>query len=831
MDDRYDLYCVADRLFFETLHGTGGGEEAPLTNDAGAAVEGDGAPFAAVRRPLPAGWRHEPKADWVGFVPPRRRVPAQGWKIHASATPDNAERILTTVLDYCLPRGIECKVLRSPRDLFLRSSKYAPRGHSGKLVTVYPADEAECAAILDDLAPALEHEAGPYILSDLRIGTGPLYVRYGGFANRFCVDGAGEVVPAVARPDGVLVPDVREPVFKVPDWVTLPDFLAPHLAARNAVDTTGVPYAIEVVMHFSNGGGLYGARDTRTGAQVVLKEGRPYAGLDAAGVDAATRVRIEHAYLTRLAGIPGIPQVHDLFAIGDHQFLAMEYVPGTTLNKQVVARHPMVHDGDEAAYRDYTRWALSILDQVEQAVCAMHDRGVVYGDLHLMNVMVRPDDSIRLLDFEVASRVADNQRPGLGNQGFAPPRGVRGSDVDRYALACLRLAVFLPLTQMLWLSPDKAAHLAEIIAARFPVSRDYLAEAVETIERLAGPHAPPQTKAQTDAPLHRWTVDGRWIPARDEMSRAILTSVSRQRTDRLFPGDIQQFEVGGLGLAYGAAGVLYALDATGAGRHPECEEWLLRQARQAGTGTRLGLYDGLHGVAYTLDALGYADAARAVLDRCLADPGWQSLGSDLYGGLAGIGLNLHHFADAAGDTALRDAARQAAALVAERLGDVDSVPEVSGGRHPHAGLFRGGSGAAVLLLRAHEDTGDKGYLDAAEVALRQDLRRCTPSPTGELAVNEGWRTLPYLGWGSVGIGLALGRYLERRPVDDLAEAAARIHGAATSPLYAQSGLFTGRAGIVYYLADRRAVTGAPEPALDAQVRGLGWHALPYGGGI
>ncbi|GAB3839496.1 hypothetical protein GCM10029963_06820 [Micromonospora andamanensis] len=43
--------------------------------------------------------------------------------------------------------------------------------------------------------------------------------------------------------------------------------------------------------------------------------------------------------------------------------------------------------------------------------------------------------------------------------------------VDHYALACLRLALFLPLTQLVRLVPAKAAHLADIIADTFPVPR------------------------------------------------------------------------------------------------------------------------------------------------------------------------------------------------------------------------------------------------------------------------------------------------------------------------------------------------------------------------
>ena len=60
-------------------------------------------------------------------------LPLQGWKIHAAACMDNAPRILDAVWDYCVPRGINFKFLRSPSALVSRVSKYAPRGYSGKL--------------------------------------------------------------------------------------------------------------------------------------------------------------------------------------------------------------------------------------------------------------------------------------------------------------------------------------------------------------------------------------------------------------------------------------------------------------------------------------------------------------------------------------------------------------------------------------------------------------------------------------------------------------------------------------------------------------------------
>ncbi|MGZ5071663.1 MAG: hypothetical protein ACXWGX_10390, partial [Usitatibacter sp.] len=52
----------------------------------------------------------------------------------------------------------------------------------------------------------------------------------------------------------------------------------------------------------------------RTGERVVLKEGRPYAGLDIAGRDAVTRLHHERDILQRLSGLDVVPRVVDFFA-------------------------------------------------------------------------------------------------------------------------------------------------------------------------------------------------------------------------------------------------------------------------------------------------------------------------------------------------------------------------------------------------------------------------------------------------------------------------------------------------------------------------------------
>ena len=800
MSRQYEAFCAVDPLFYDSV-------TSARTADS---------QFPAARRPVPAGWTREPLDDWLVYAPAELTLPAQGWKIHVSATLDNAERILDRVFEYCVPRGLSFKFIHSRRALLMRNAKYAPRRGSGKFVTIYPLDEAQLEVVCTELGAQLAGEPGPYILSDLRVGAGPLYVRYGAFAERYCIVN-GKVTPAIADATGTLVPDPRGPVFAIPDWISLPGFLAPDLAARNATTVAGLPYRIESVIHFSNGGGLYTGVDTRTGQRVVLKEARPYAGLDGNGADAVTRLSREHEVLTRLAGIPQVPRVHERFELGEHQFLAIEYVDARSLNQLRVERYPLISaTADEAARRAYADWAVGICHQVEQAIAAINAHGIVYTDLHLLNVLVRPDDRVVLVDYEIATDIGDPTPRGLGDQAFAAPRDRTGYDIDRYALACLRLAMFLPLTAVLRFAPGKARHYADVIAEHFELPPGFLDEAVSVIN--GSRPAPP-----------RATEIGDWPATRAALAGAILASATPDRSDRLFPGDIEQFAVGGgLNLAYGAAGVLYTLAVTGAGRYPEHEEWFARRAPRPDSGARCGFYDGLHGMAYVLHRLGRAEEARKVLDISL-DQKWDRYGLDLFGGLSGIALNLRYFADVTDDPALAEQASRAVDLVAERLGDVTSVPEVSGEEYPYAGLLYGSSGPALLFLHEYARTGDPSRLDLAAVALRQDLRRCVRRDDGQLHVNEGWRTMPYLAKGSVGIGLVLDRYLAHHADEEFADASTAIHRAATAAFYAQSGLSAGRAGIIYYLADRARRHPAARAELAAQIHRLAWHGVPYRG--
>jgi Protein kinase domain len=834
VDKQYEQYCLTDRIFYDSPQ-----QQDPQTL------------FAISRRPLPDGWRRARNGNWLVNIPPSSPVPAQGWKIHVSTCLDNSDEVITRVWQYCVPRGVSFKFLGSRLAVLMRNAKYSSRSASGKAVTIYPVDEVACERILRELDTELAGAPGPYILSDLRYGAGPLYVRYGGFTERFCLDSLGEITPAIENPAGDLVPDTRSPVFLTPEWVSLPEFLAPHLAARNSVSVTELEYELTSALHFSNGGGVYTATDKRTGERVIAKEARPHAGLAADGSDAVARLHREHDFLLRLSGLGIAPEVRGFPQAGEHRFLVEEFIPGKTLNAVFVERYPL--DGpvpDPTAAEAYTAWVLEICGKVERAAEAMHERGVVFNDLHMFNVIVRPDDTVALIDFEAASDISEGRVRTVGNPGFAAPRDRTGFDVDAYSLACLRLAMFMPLTTLFALDRDKAAQLALTIARLFPVPEKFLDEAVREITRGAGRPARPAVawltaaprEASTAAPREASGADAasdraRWDRLASDMVGAIQASATPDRTDRLFPGDIDQFRVpgSGLGLAHGAAGVLYALSEAVGVRVPEYEEWLVRRAAEPPAGAHLGLYDGLAGTAYTLARLGHLDAAVQTARACL-DENWDRLGHGLYGGLSGFVLAMISVGDQAGEPAVADAVMRAAKIVAApymAAGHRTAGEHAADRSRGAVGLLRGASGKALLFIRLYERTGDPAYLDAAEGAIAVDLEGCVTDRNGALQVDEGWRTMPYLAGGSAGIGMVISQFTAHRRNAAFTDAARAIRLAASSGFYAQAGLFNGRAGMIAYLADTRDESGqeAAGRVAAAHVDRLAWHALQYSGGL
>ncbi|HEY8201567.1 MAG TPA: class III lanthionine synthetase LanKC, partial [Actinomycetota bacterium] len=551
-------------------------------------------------------------------------------------------------------------------------------------------------------------------------------------------------------------------------------------------------------------------------------------GLDNDGADAVARLERERAILEELSDTDVVPHLLDHFTCWEHHFLVEEYVEGEGLRRAVNARHPQAQ-GSGNGTAEYTAWALDVGERIERALEALHARGIVYGDLHPENIVVRPDGRVAFVDFEIATHLAENRRPGLGAFGFAAPESCSGFDIDRYALACVRLWTFLTFAPALvsW-APSKAEMFMGVLTERFGVpstiANQILGDLRVGPDGTGGERSNGAVSGSTIAPGLLDSDAPDWVAVRRSLAETIVASATPERADRLFPGDVNGFRYGGLGLAYGAAGVLYALAAAGAGTDPVHVDWLVRASRRAEQ-PYVGLYNGLHGVAYALDYLGRHDDAVNVLDRALA-PDVPVRG--LFGGLAGIGLNLLHFARVTGEGSLHQAALRVAEQLAEAVRDRTTTEDQTA----PAGLMHGFCGAALLFVHLYEHSGDTGFLDLAATALRRDLQSCRESADGSLQVAEGKRLMPYLAVGSAGVSVVISEYLRHRGDEDLTSAQQRLLRACDAEHVLFPGLFTGRAGLMASLGLAGGWTDTTWPsAAQAHLRRLAWHALPYRGRV
>lgn len=180
-------------------------------------------------------------------------------------------------------------------------------------------------------------------------------------------------------------------------------------------------------------GEVYRARDTRLERHVAIKI------LPQAFVDDAERVARFQREAKVLASLnhPHIAAIYGLDEADGVKALVMELVEGEDLARRLT-RGPVPLDE-----------ALPIARQIADALEAAHERGIVHRDLKPANIRVRPDGTVKVLDFGLAKAlVSDAESPDvlnsptitalathagivLGTAPYMSPEQARGRGVDR----------------------------------------------------------------------------------------------------------------------------------------------------------------------------------------------------------------------------------------------------------------------------------------------------------------------------------------------------------------------------------------------------------------
>jgi serine/threonine-protein kinase len=247
--------------------------------------------------------------------------------------------------------------------------------------------------------------------------------------------------------------------------------------ALEAGSTLG-PYRIIGKLGEGGMGEVYRAEDPRLGRTVAIKA---IPQLFATDADRTARFEREARVLATL-NHPNIAQIYGIEEKNGTHAIVMELVEGEDLARRL-ARGPMVLED-----------AVQIARQVSDAVEAAHEQSIVHRDLKPANIKLRPDGTVKVLDFGLAKMVCDDARGDdrqlhdsptftspawlgrgsadvtaagviLGTAAYMAPEQVRGRTVDRradiWAFGCV---LFEMLTgRPPFAGPDTSSLLAAIL--------------------------------------------------------------------------------------------------------------------------------------------------------------------------------------------------------------------------------------------------------------------------------------------------------------------------------------------------------------------------------
>jgi hypothetical protein len=431
----------------------------------------------------------------------------EGWKLHLSATPADARRVLERVVPVLQEESVPFKVARDEETLSRLNEGLLGATQVGKFMTVYPPSDADAQRLAVQLAEATAGLRGPTIVTDRRLGD-VLFTRFGGFNPIVRRDRLGHVSLSIRTPDGSVVRDEYRVPFAPPEGVADPFGDFPPYDAVNGGGPRqklfGGRYLLLETLSSSPRGSVFLALDLRARAEVgpvVLKEGRRHCLEDRFGRDMRARLRhLERAHRL-LSDIAPVPAAGEYFEVAGNGYLPLAYLEGRRLEDSLGQPFQALEPGEQRA-------VLGTLAGIARAIASLHAAGWLHRDLTPANVLVAPDGGIWLVDLELAHELGGDEPPfSLGTPGFASPQQEAGlapsSADDVYSLGSVAIAAlsgFDPrrvhhagqagraarLEMLAGVAPEVASVVGRCVSRR-PAARPRIEELIEALESGPSP--------------------------------------------------------------------------------------------------------------------------------------------------------------------------------------------------------------------------------------------------------------------------------------------------------------------------------------------------------
>ena len=189
----------------------------------------------------------------------------------------------------------------------------------------------------------------------------------------------------------------------------------------------------EVLREIGKGGMsvVYLAMDKRLNKQWAIKEFRK--DKDDASKQVALKALLDEANLMKKLDHPTLPRIVDIIETNHTVYIVMDYIEGESLNKVLDAYGAQPQE----AVIEWTKQLSGVLDYLHT-----QNPPVIYRDMKPANIMLKPDGTVRLIDFGIAREYKEGKEgdtEAIGTRGYAAPeqfggRGQTDARTDIYSL-------------------------------------------------------------------------------------------------------------------------------------------------------------------------------------------------------------------------------------------------------------------------------------------------------------------------------------------------------------------------------------------------------------
>ena len=326
--------------------------------------------------------------------------------------------------------------------------------------------------------------------------------------------------------------------------------MSPRAAVRMPDEIAG-RYQVVQTLGAGAFGTVYKARDRTLDRMVAIKTIR-LEGLAASGLSQADLVNRFKREAVISAGLkhPNIVTIHDVGEFDGMSYLAMEFIDGVGLDRELAAAGRLPVDR-----------AAALGAQIAEALDFAHRHGVVHRDVKPANIMIEAGDHVKVTDFGIArlTNSADHLTATgslLGTPAYMSPEQARGEAVDGrsdlFSLGCILYEMVAG--RKAFAGDSLTGILLKIVTEEPPPLRDLEPGVADATERIVA-------RALAKSPVARYQ-SGREL-ADDLRALARPGSVSAPRPASSAPTEIMRptgrsIAWSRLGLAAGAVALLAA---------------------------------------------------------------------------------------------------------------------------------------------------------------------------------------------------------------------------------------------------------------------------------